>query len=452
MTYGQWLDDVGAALRRAAATLARRPVAITHAQAATVLYHRDRAVGALIRLASLLQPQGRPARTRTLPDSLPDYAALLLHALQHARAPVQMAPGAADVPALTDELASAAQSLHVAADILASHIDPTNGARTLEGAAIRLGASRSDAYAELAGLAIEVAAVDARLIGWLGGDEPVPPSPAAGHAVALGLIKSWLGSTERTALSIVADVSDQPSLLRRLSVATATSAAICACSPRTVDDCADIIAGLGLWLFRDSDLVEGYHLAAATRLGQLAAAVARGHLHSASQASALIGWRTAALAASNLAAVPPAKPGARFVEVEHAADFLRNAAHDRVSLAPLTGRLPGLAVALRAATVRAVHRGVILTRNASLQTTPNRAGVYYALVAWTRAGSSDPAITQLLGGLTRASAEWLHDDHRGVTARMSRAFLPVSRKALGAQPPPTFNDRPASPSVRRGRT
>ena len=373
MTYGQWLDDAGAALRRAAA-LARRPVAITHAQAATVLHQRDRAVGALIRLASLLQPatpRARPSRTRALPDALPDHAALLLPALEHARAPARMVPAPPEIPALADELASAAQSLHVAADILVSHIDPTNGARTLEGAAIRLGASRTDAFAELARLATGVTAVDTCLIGCLGGDDLLPPSPAAGHTVALVLIKEWLGSPERTALTTIADSSDQPSLLRHLSVATATSNAVTARSPRTVVDCAAIVEDLGAWLFRAPDLVEGHHLAAATRLGQLAAVMASEQFHSGSLASALVGWRTAALAAGNLAAAPPADPGARFVEVEHAAYFLRSTTFDLASLAPLMQRLPGLAAALRAATVRAVHRGVILTRNASLQANPN---------------------------------------------------------------------------------
>ena len=454
MTYGQWLEDADAALHRAAAALARRPVAITHAQAATVLHQRDRAVGALIRLASLLQPatlRVRRSRTRALPDALPDHAAVLLRALQHARAPVRMVPGAAKIPAWADELASAAQSLHVAADILVSHIDPTNGARTLEGAAIRLGASRTDAVAELARLATGVTAVDTCLIGWLGGDDGLPPSPAAGHTAALALIKEWLGSPDRTAFTVVADSSDQPSLLRHLNVATATSHAVTARVPRTVADCAGIVEDLGLWLFRDSDLVDGYHLAATTRLGQLAAAVASQHIHSGSQASVLIGWRTAALAAGNLAAAPPADPGARFVEVQRAADFLRSAACDLASLAPLTQHLPGLAAALRTATIRAVQRGVILTRNASLQTTPNRAGVYHAVVAWTRAVSSDPAITQLLAGLTRASTDRLNDDHRSLAVRASRAFQPVPRIAPRAQPLPPSH-RAASPPVRRGRT
>ncbi|MDT5023813.1 MAG: hypothetical protein QOE61_239 [Micromonosporaceae bacterium] len=47
-------------------------------------------------------------------------------------------------------LRSAANDASVAADILASHIDPTNGPRTPQGTAIRLGAGRTAALAEVA--------------------------------------------------------------------------------------------------------------------------------------------------------------------------------------------------------------------------------------------------------------------------------------------------------------
>jgi hypothetical protein len=448
MTYGRWLDTAATALDTAA-ILARRTQAADHTDVGSVLHARDRVVRALYGLTSMLEPATPPAHPSRRPspaERLPDHAVLLRRALDHTRLPLPAQPEPTHAPELADHLGTAANGLQVAGDILASHVDPTNGPRTPEGAAIRLGAGRIEALAELARLTGRLASVDVHLGQWAGGDEAMPPSPAAGHQTALATIDTWLGGVDRHAIAVVGDSSHRPSLVRTLTVAAADRAP----TTTTAADCAATLDDIAVWLFRHPDQVEGYHLAAAIRLGQLAASV-RQHLHHGPPPPALAGWRGAAIAAGNINAAPPPQHDPRLIELEHATDLLGAVPHDGEAFARLVPRLPRLAAAVRVATDRAVRRGVIFTRSASLQANPVRA-IRRAVVEWTRATPSDPVIAQLIGGLSTATAQQATNDPANVGVRAGRAFPPLSRLSPARPPAPTQDqphpNRPGARSTR----
>jgi hypothetical protein len=89
-------------------------------------------------------------------------------------------------------LRSAANNARVAADILASHVDPINGRRTPQGAAIRLGAGRSAALAEFAVVMTEFANVDRPLAAWLdSGARSQSRGAGVIHGDMIEALRSW---------------------------------------------------------------------------------------------------------------------------------------------------------------------------------------------------------------------------------------------------------------------
>ena len=118
----------------------------------------------------------------------------------------------------------------------------------------------------------------------------------------------------------------------------------------------------------------------------------------------------------------------------------------------LIPRLPRLAAALRVATGRAVRRGVIFARSASLQA-HSVGGTRRAVVEWTRATPSDPVIAQLISGLS--IAEQVNSGTTSVPMRARRAFPPLSRLTPARPAPPDPHqqnpDRPGTRSTRSSR-
>jgi hypothetical protein len=134
MTYGRWLDDTHTALIGAQAAMAQVKE-VGYADAAEVVSERDRCLRALVRLVGLVSGV---AQTRG--SSRPaDLDAAVINAVKDptARMLLRAMPRAFTTPAHHDDepcrsvtatfLRSAADNASVAADILAGHIDPTNG-------------------------------------------------------------------------------------------------------------------------------------------------------------------------------------------------------------------------------------------------------------------------------------------------------------------------------------
>ncbi|MDT5023841.1 MAG: hypothetical protein QOE61_267 [Micromonosporaceae bacterium] len=137
-----------------------------------------------------------------MPHARPTAAAIKLVKDPTARTLLQAMPPAMDLTAgrsdgrfrsiSADLLHSAAEATSVAGDILASHVDPINGPRTPEGAAIRLGAGRNAALADLADVITEFAQVDQRLMAWLEAPMRSPSTPfTVLHHDLTDALKSW---------------------------------------------------------------------------------------------------------------------------------------------------------------------------------------------------------------------------------------------------------------------
>jgi hypothetical protein len=216
-----------------------------------------------------------------------------------------------------------------AGDILASHVDPSNGPRTAEGAAIRLGAGRPAAVGDIARLAVELVNVDVELLAWL---ERTTPSQLRAGSVLHQVLAAQQQHTGIEQLSTVAGRSRRPGLLRRLDVASMLATPDRPRTPDTAAQCAELIDDFRLWVFRHPHQVGGLHLPAAIRVGLFIATAAPDL-----DAAVRHGWRDAVLALGDVAARPPRRYDLRFAELGHVADLVRTDpdALDRHELARL---------------------------------------------------------------------------------------------------------------------
>jgi hypothetical protein len=436
MTYGRWLDDTHTALIGAQAAMPLK--AVGYADAAEVVSERDRCLRALIRLVELASgvSQNRRSRPAELDpaaiNALKDLnARMLLRAMPRA---FMTAAHHGDEPcrsAAATFLRSAAENASVAADILASHIDPTNGPRTPEGAAIRLGAGRGAALAELAIVMTEFVNVDRHLAAWLGSGAPRQP-PAVGvlHGDMIEALRSWSTSANPGTIAAIAMMPREPGIVRQLEVASVLRRPDLPRTPNTVDECAELIEDFRLWAFRHPNESGVYHLSAATRVGLLIT-TALPHPTDAARN----GWRGAAQALSQIAARPPLRPDLRATELGHIADLLRTGptTFDRDELSLLGTRLPGLADTIDNITRRVVHRGALLSKIQTIDAATTRAGVFRAPVTWVTATLDDPAVEALLAGLGQAASSTQHAGNP-TRSRVQLAFPKLTGVPTGTAP------------------
>jgi hypothetical protein len=313
-------------------------------------------------------------------------------------------------------LGRAADAAGVAADILASHLLPWNRRPSPEGVAIRAGGGVPAALGDVAELALELLAVDARLVDWLDDQDPIvaetyrPVLEAAWWAIG--------GRLADAANDLVAAAAGHPRLLDELEMTRQPLDVVSAVTTVTEAIAAVTAARDWLWQHRDQLFVE--HLQLATRLGL--------QVHSALEADGpgasgprLNQWRAAADAAARLRG-SPADSAARTVTLE-LAEALRwvgaqagpdNRTADRPSspqglgLARLGERMPALANTLYAGLQDAVRRGdVFVPDGDAVLAKPRGSLVFRAVQTWRRANNADDpvrAVGQVLTALSRSAA------------------------------------------------
>jgi hypothetical protein len=429
VTYGTWLDQARGDLAAAHRTVVQASVA-EFRDAAEVVAERDGCVRCLYRLAGLLGGVGAPS-TAAVGAVKDPTAQAVLRALPTA---IGTAPSVGDTgqrSAASRLLRSAAQAAGVAGDILASHVDPINGPRTPEGAAIRLGAGRYAALAEIAGCALDLVQIDRELLAWL--QRSMLPDLWLGsslhHALTTGL-QDW-GVDQ---LAAVASLPREPPLVRQLEVAAVLGRPTLPRTPDTAAQCADLIDDFRLWAYRHPEQVSGAHLSAATRVGLLIATLAPDRV----AADARAGWRRAVQALSNIAAPAPRDHDLRAAELGHVADLLRanTTDVDRYELVEVAGRLPRLADTLDEITRQLVYRGALLTKQKTLEHSRTRAGVVPAVGRWVTATPGSPAVTTLLAEFEDAAEA----ADRSRPSQVRRAFPPLP--AVTEQRPTRRQDQP----------
>ncbi|MDT5029372.1 MAG: hypothetical protein QOE61_5798 [Micromonosporaceae bacterium] len=435
MTYGRWLDDSHTALIGAQAAMAQ-VTAVGYADAAEVVSERDRCLRALIRLVGLVS-----GVTQTRGSSRPvDLDAAVINTVKDptARMLLRAMPRAFTTPARHGDeprrwvtatfLRSAADNASVAADILASHIDPTNGPRTPQGAAVRLGAGRTAALAEFAVVMTEFVNVDRHLAACLdSGAMGRPPAAAVIHADTIEALRSWSTSGNPGTIAAIATMSREPGIVRQLEVASVLQQPDLPRTPNTVAECGELIEDFRLWAFRHPNDAGVYHVSAATRVGLLIT-TALPHPTDAARH----GWREAAQALSQVAARQPLSPDLRATELGHIADLLRTdpTTFDPDELSLLGTRLPGLADTIDTVTRHAVRHGALLTKKTTIDTATTRAGVFRAIGSWVPATLDDPAVEALLAGLGQAASPVQHAASH-TPSRVQRAFPKLSGTLTG---------------------
>jgi hypothetical protein len=278
--------------------------------------------------------------------------------------------------------------------------------------------------------------VDRHLLRWIG-DDDAPPSPAAGHGDATSTIRAWLDRRGAVA-AVAASATGQSPVLRALVVAPGWRDPSSTATPIGL---LDVLEELRLWLFRHPDQVEAHHIAATTRMALLLA-VTGGRISSQEPDETIAGWREAAEAFRGIAVPLPPTQDRRFRVLRHITEALRTSAPDPTTIADATQHLPALAEALEHAARRALFRGVLFIKETGLDDR-SHGGVYHAVVRWSAAFPLDPAIRQLLAGLTKAA--------RPVTAGRRRASGRQTFPPLKGSQPSAVAPVPQPGRLTRGR-
>lgn len=432
MTYGHWLDASARALAGAQEALLRASVG-DYSYAAEVVAERDTFLAALTRLAGLVS--GLPSAHGASRWAGLDAAVVSMMKDPTAKMLLQAMPAALALKAGRDEvryfhttaaelLHSAAEATSIAGDILVSHVDPINGPRTPEGAAIRLGAGRSAALADLADVMTEFAKVDQQLLEWLEEGRLKGPSTfGVLHRDLIVALRSSSTGGVHPGLRDIAANPREPDLLRQLDVAAALGQPERPRFPTSLAECGELVDDFRLWAYRHPGRAGARHISAATRVGLLIATISPG------SAAVLDGWHGAARALRNIAAQAPQRPDLRAAELGNIADMLRteSVTHRRDDVFQLGLRLPGLADTVDAITRQVVQRGDLLARKPA---TNSAAAAFGTPSTWAIAAHADAAVETLLDGLKQAGAVPIGTGLSGSQAR--RAFPQVRTVRTGA--------------------
>ncbi|MDT5028704.1 MAG: hypothetical protein QOE61_5130 [Micromonosporaceae bacterium] len=397
MTYGYWLDQATTHLRDAAFRLAGGP-APTGLQAVLAIHTTRRHLYlALARHVELLTDEPftvRPAvGRRAAREPLPTPTGTFLAALREAAGPANALPPASPTSPAGLALHQATDALAVAADILASHIDPRRRPRTPEGAAIRAGGGVAAGLGDLAQATVHAIAVDMTLPDWIATTDPRHQQtiwPLA-HAVR----QTITGPLPTTVRDLVAAGQGQKPLLRLLDTAPPTGQP--AAVIRTVDDAGATLRQARIWMWQNPHQIHAVHLRAATQLG-LASTILAGR-SPADHTSTAAAWRRAANVTAELRGSPPAGDAA------HVADSLidvlrwaRNQLSEEdvppAAIEQVTGQLSAMAEALFEGVASAVKRGELFLNDKELSR-PARRLVAYATPVWRHARMGDARIGEL---------------------------------------------------------
>ncbi|MEJ3743158.1 hypothetical protein WEI85_07715 [Actinomycetes bacterium KLBMP 9797] len=442
MNYGYWLQRTHRELADARDRLSSDPAASID-DVGAAMAARQQVYAGLARLVELVTG-GQPARAdidrNTVDIALQhagDHATLLYLGLT-AAAGLDRREAPARAPACRPgrHLASAADALAVAGDILASHTPPIREPLTPEGVAIRAGAGYTAAIIDIADLTHAVLLVDASLPGWAAASHPL-----AEDVYEPTLARSrWAGGGRLAALTnrVMANGGNSPSLLRLLEVAPAPGA-------RTpiIDGATARSALLAArdWMHRNVGEVRAAHLASGTRLGLAVSAVATPHAPGADWRS----WSTAAHAASRLHGTPPHGAAADVAgDLDRLTRWVRPGAPRpgqltgtgprREAIDTLAAVLPSLAEVLRTAAARAARHGhFFVSEGRELNHVP-RLGVFHAVTRWRVTDTNDDGISRLRSALYEAGASALASSPWELDQKAPRLAKLAFATAIGLEP------------------
>lgn len=467
---GDWLVRADSALDRAATSLSAEEPA-DHAGVAAVLAERDKAYRRLRRIVDLIGHPDADHVERGGIELLLDAASRLnpIQATAHLRAAVTSGdmvvgqPGrrTSQASRTVTQLRNASNALGVAVDILAGHLDG-HRPRTPEGVAIRRGAGRAGALADLAGLTLAARRFDGELLGWLTGPGAAP-TLAVLHAERIAVLRRERGSGILDRLRVIASNGGRRSL-RALRPAPIVAVEV-AVPVTTLHDVTETIAVTRAWATQDPARLDLAHLAEAARIAVLvAAAVAvpmprRTGRQRDRLAAVSHGWRAVAADLDQLGPRIARRSDPVRQRLAQAADVLRTALgrsstgnpQVRRILAEQAVLLPGLAEALLAATRAIIDRDGLAVKQRYLANEP-RGLIFHTRCIWTKAEASHPVVTSLIQELSQlrelGTVPVYQTDvvHPSLTARLS--FEQPARPVPEADPK-TAPGRPGEEVPRR---
>jgi hypothetical protein len=440
VTYGHWLQTARHELADARARLPSDPAVTVDDVGATVAA-RQQVYLALARLVELVVG-GQPARAdidrNTVDVALwqPGDRATRLYLGLTAAAGLdrRVAPTGAPICRVGRHLASAAQAVAVAGDILASHAPPIRQPRTPEGVAIRAGAGYTAALADIAGLTREMLRVDTGLPGWASASHPL-----AGDLYARAMVRArWACGGRLAALAdrITSDAVDAPSLVHLLDVAPPAGRRTAITDGATARE--GLLAARN-WMHRNAAEVRITHLASASRLALAISALATPQAPGADWKS----WSTVAHAVSKLHGSPAHDDAAGVAaDLDSLARWARpdpsrpghrpGNGHRREAIDNLAAVLPSVAEVLRVAIAKAARHGAFfVTRRSDLERAP-RSLVYHAVTRWRVADPNDERIYRVQRALLDASASVLPPRLTSVPSEFTRHASRLARLAFAA--------------------
>jgi hypothetical protein len=473
VTYGHWLEQATTAIHAAQTSVeATRPAG--HGDAAVTFTARNRIYQRLVNLTDQLG--GAPATEVTvaaaehLLNSNTRVAATsparLLGVGLRAAIPRTAPPPPAGVAGgeLARQLATAADALGLAADILTSHLGPPHRpARTPEGQALAAGAGRPGACADLARLAAGMIELDRRLPAWLSrGRTPRTLRPV--YQPALDRVRWWTRSRYPTILNQIAGQVSGESVLRRLDTAPATELSRAARQVNSLDDIDSVLDTARAWLHQHPGRAQYTHLVATTRLAVLiSTSAARTDPDSPlDPASYAHQWAQVANKLQPLTGLEQTRTDTLLQELDTASDWLRlqtraqlaDPAHPgrqadpdwRTAQPRLLGKLPGLAAQLDRALAAATTRGHLCVSQFGLDTSRTRRGIYYAKARWRKAKTNDTEIRALRTRL--ATAAKTPTDHEQALRRALGDPVALARSSYPTPPEhaPAARTSPTGPA------
>jgi hypothetical protein len=477
VTYGHWLEQATTAIHTAQTIVeATRPAG--HGDAAATFTARNRIYQRLVTLTDQLGGAPVAAVTVAAAEHLVNSntrvaatspARLLGVGLRAAIASTAPPPPAGVTGGeLARQLATAADALGLAADILTSHLGPPNRpARTPEGQALAAGAGRPGACADLARLAAGMTELDRRLPAWLSrAHSPRTLRPV--YQPALDRVRWWTRSRYPTILNQIAGQATGESVLRRLDTAPATEPSRAARQVRSLGDINDVLDTARAWLHQHPGRAQYTHLVAATRLAVLISTHAAridpdSPLDPASYARQ---WAQVANKLQSLTGLEQTSTDALLQELDTASDWIRlqvrtqltDPAHPgsqadldwRTARPRLLGKLPGLAAQLNRALAATTTRGQLCVNQSGLDTSRTRRGIFYAKERWRKAKTNDTEVRALRTRL--ATAAKAPTDHEQALRRALGDPVALARSSYPTPPEqaPAARTSPSKPAPTHG--
>ncbi|MDG4833001.1 hypothetical protein O7627_27390 [Solwaraspora sp. WMMD1047] len=390
----------------------------SHGQAAHALAARDRTYRGLRHLVDLLAFPDEPVQRQPI-EQLVDGGGRLdkLQAIAWLRGAVdrQIQPSPPPVSRVSSPspivgvLRGAGDSVLVAGDILASHVGDQRPA-TPEGIAIRNGAGRAGALADLATLALAARMLDERLARWLGAgtrDRTI----GALYAQQVAYLRRQDDRDLDAGLRRIAATPGHR-LLHLLQVAPAP-APDAYVPVATLQDVTGVISAVRALGVRDPRRLDLAHATEAARLAVLVAGAATFTWSGAQKdesdgaVAALAKWREVATVLGNLGPRTARRSDPTLQRLLHSADIVRSTLGRPSALIHVPTRqvldeqarlLPGLAHSVLEVTRSLTERRLLCVTEKQLAST-SRGGIFYATEAWTRAGPAHSAIATIVRGL-----------------------------------------------------